>query len=133
MSILSCRHVQYTAITDEEVKSQIFSDAAAPLRVDVLMFGKLYTLAYRMTETYIQETGRAGQDGKLSLAILVITKSATRNADKSMREYQTNDVVCRRDYLFSYMDKYVHDLQVEIYVLRLVFVVLVLENDLNLC
>jgi ATP-dependent DNA helicase RecQ len=114
----------FTAKIDEEVKRQIitsFSDSAAPLRVvcatsaygmgvdcpdvrEVIHFGVPCD-----TESYIQETGRGGRDGKPSLAILVVTSSATSKADKAMREYQTNNDVCRRDYLFSDTDKYVRD------------------------
>ncbi len=114
----------YTSITDEEVKSQIvvsFSDERAPLRLVCA------TSAYGMgvdcpnvreiihygvpsdTETYIQETGRAGRDGKPSLAILVSLKSVTRHAEKSMRDYQANYDICRRDYLFNDVDNYVHE------------------------
>ena len=105
----------YTAITEKSQIITSFSDPAAPLRVVCA------TSAYGMgvdcpvihfgvpndTETYIQEIGRAGRDGKLSLAILVTTKSATRNADKSMNEYQRNSSVCRKEYLFCDTDKYV--------------------------
>jgi ATP-dependent DNA helicase RecQ len=114
----------YTGNTDEEVKSQIitsFSNPSAPLRVvcatsaygmgvdcpdvrEVIHFG-----APSDIESYIQETGRAGRDEKLSLAILVTTKAATRNADESMRAYQTNNEVCRRDCLFMDTDQYVHN------------------------
>ena len=119
------RHVDmYTSITDDEVKSQIvtsFSDPGAPLRVvcatsaygmgvdcpdirEVIHFG-----VPSDTETYIQETGWAGRDGMPSLAILVPLKSATHQAEKSMRGYQVNYDICRRDYLFNDMDNYIHD------------------------
>ena len=115
----------YTSITDDEVKSQIvssFSDPGAPLRVvcatsaygmgvdcpdvrEVIHFG-----VPSDTETYIQqETGRAGRDGMPSLAILVPLKSATHQAEKSMRGYQVNYDNCRRNYLFNGMDNYIHD------------------------
>ena len=114
----------YTAITDAEVKSQIissFSDPTAPLRVicatsafgmgvdcpdvrEVIHFG-----VPNDSETYIQETGRAGRDKKLSIAILVPTKSGNNYAAKAMKDYQTNNSMCRRDHLFSDTDKYVHE------------------------
>ncbi len=76
-----------------------FSDEKAPLRLVCA------TSAYDMgvdcpnvREIIIHETGRAGRDGKPSLAILVSLKSVTRHAEKSMRDYQANYDICRRDY-----------------------------------
>ena len=65
------------------------------------MSSMLYTLVYRRP---IYRKQQAGKDGKLSLAILVTNKSATRNADKSMNEYQRNSSVCLRDNLFRDTD-----------------------------
>lgn len=136
------------AVTDPEVKTQIissFCNPAAPLRIvcatvafgmgidcpdvrEVIHFG-----VPDDTESYIQETGRAGRDGKHSLAIVVPTSSATRRAEKSMKNYQD---VCRRDVLFSDMDNYAHEdpesVYVVMYVLRSVIVVCVFTNKVLL-
>ena len=59
-------------------------------------------------ESYIQETGRAGRDGQLSLATLLITKERWQHADDNTKEYLENNDKCRRDFLFKDMDEYHH-------------------------
>ena len=60
------------------------------------------------TESCIQETGRAGRDGKPALATLLVIKGKTHNPDECIKDYASNTVHCRRDFLFRDIDGYRH-------------------------
>lgn len=58
--------------------------------------------------SYIQETGRAGRDGQLSLVTLL--KAPTYYpVDNDIKEYVSNTSTCRQDILFNDMDSYCHN------------------------
>ena len=57
-------------------------------------------------ESYIQESGRAGQDGGNFLAVLLIPKGSHHNIDLGMRQYVSNKDKCRRHALFSEFEGY---------------------------
>ena len=59
-------------------------------------------------ESYIQETGRAGRDDLLSLALLLHVKGDSRPLSQSIKEYKSNTGRCRRDVLFEDTDNYKH-------------------------
>ena len=52
-------------------------------------------------ESYVQETGRAVRDRKLSVVNLLQTKCANRDIERSMSD---NNTICRRDQSFFDMD-----------------------------
>ena len=107
----------YTSCTDEEVKSQIVrsfcSDSPMRIVIATIAFGLgIDTPDVRQVvrlgapedmESYIQETGRGGRDGKPSLALLLVD-SRNRYYNKHIKKYQENDTFCRRDMLFEDTD-----------------------------
>lgn len=57
-------------------------------------------------ESYVQESGRAGRDGKIACATIFFKKSDldSRRVNKDMIEYCRNVDQCRRSLLFSHFD-----------------------------
>lgn len=123
---LSCFRVvdMYTSCTEEGVKTQIlksFNTEESPLRVVIatIAFGMgvdckgvrqvIHFGATDDIESYIQETGRGGRDGKPSLALLLKTRHCKRFADEEMKEYLDNNERCRRDFLFQDIHNYKHE------------------------
>ena len=60
------------------------------------------------TESYIQGTGRAGRAGEPSLALLLQHARSNAFADEDMLNYQSNNTICRRDFLFKDINNYQH-------------------------
>ena len=57
-------------------------------------------------ESYVQETGRGGRDGRTAFATLLVTKGYRRYVENGMMKYITNSSKCRREVLFSQMEGY---------------------------
>ena len=57
-------------------------------------------------ESYIQEIVRAGRDGKIACATLLVTKGYKRYTNDEMYDYVKNDTMCKRVMLFSQMEGY---------------------------
>ena len=53
---------------------------------------------------YVQQTGRAGRDGKISHAVLYHNHGDKRYTSKNMKNYCDNDTECRRVLLFRDFD-----------------------------
>lgn len=113
----------FTSSTDQEVKSQIiesFGNASSPLRIvcATVAFGMgidtpdvrqiIHYGAPDDLYSYIQETGRGGRDGKLTIAALFTVNKFNRLCSKKMLNYQSNTSKCRRDLLFQDTDNYHH-------------------------
>ena len=106
----------YTQCTKKEIKSQIVSQFTNPhsvLRVVIATtaFGigivcpNVHHIIHCMgppedIESYVQQTGRAGRDGKQSWASLYFSLSDNKYTAKAMMGYCTNVLLCRRQLLF---------------------------------
>lgn len=112
----------FTSVTDRPIKDDIIElfTRESQLRVVVA------TIAFGMgidcpdvrqvvhvgipddTESYIQETGRAGCDGLLSLATLLKKGGKKFSSSDEILAYVDNQTDCRRDSLFKDMEAYEH-------------------------
>ena len=107
----------FTLCTELGVKNQIlesFTSSNATLRVVIatIAFGLgvdcpdirqiMHLGPPEDVEAYLQATGRAGRDGKSSIAVL-LKKKPRHPVDKAMQEYLTN---CRRETLFRDFESY---------------------------
>ena len=52
-------------------------------------------------EQYLQETERAGRDGKESMALLYVADLVASHAEPSMKDYYKNSTACRRQFLLK--------------------------------
>ena len=110
----------FTSCTELGVKNQIlesFTSSNATLRVVIatIAFGLgvhcpdirqiIHLGPPEDVEAYLQATGRAGRDGKSSIAVL-LKKKPRHLVDKAMQEYLDNDINCRRETLFRDFESY---------------------------
>ena len=111
----------FTSITENNHKSQILilfkSESNLRVVIATMAFGmgidcqNVRQIIHVGTPddvcSYIQETGRAGRDGAISMATLLKSK-IYHQVDDDIKQYVTNSNKCRRDILFGYMDNYTH-------------------------
>ena len=110
----------FTSVTDSDHKSEILklfkTNSCLRVVVSTIAFGMgvdcpdirqiVHVGLPDDVSSYIQETGRAGRDGLLSIATLLQARVYHR-VDKDIKEYAMNLTHCRRRVLFGDMDNYV--------------------------
>ena len=114
----------YLKLTDVDVKEDILKSftRTSPLRIvcATVAFGMgvdcpdveqiIHLGAPNDTESYIQETGRGGRDGRLCLASLLVVNRNNLFRSQEIKDDQVNTSQCRRDLLslFHDTDEYQH-------------------------
>jgi ATP-dependent DNA helicase RecQ len=100
----------------KEIILKSFKTSAAPLRIVIATIGfglgidcsevrKIIHLGSPSDiESYVQQVGRAGRDGKPSYALLLHGTNLMENSTKSLIDYCKRHDLCRRDTLFSHFE-----------------------------
>lgn len=110
----------YMSCTDNHVKEEIIkrftSESALRIVIATTAFGMgvdcpdvlqvIHLGSPSDVESYVQETGRAGRNGSLALAVLLLKKRRDRFIERTMNTYINNTSTCRRDILFQNFDQY---------------------------
>ena len=111
----------FTSVTESDQKSKILTlfktDSSLRVVVATIAFGMgvdcndirqiVHVGLPDDVGSYVQETGRAGRDGSVSVVTLLQCRSYHR-VDKDIKMYVANSTECRRKVLFEDIDNYVH-------------------------
>ena len=106
----------FTSGTQSHVKDIIiiknFKSPSAPLRIVIatIAFGLgidstdvhqvIHLGPSEDIESYVQQIGQCGRDGKLSYALLLYGPKLMENSSKTLINYCKNQTLCRRNFLF---------------------------------